>query len=266
MVESWSKITEPAIPSKNEIQFIREYISNNYLAQHEFKVLILGSTPRLRDLLSEFVNCKVFLCDINPEMTFAMTELLEKANPENETWVKTSWLDMPFKDQNFDLILGDITIDNVPFELHNQYIDEVRRVLKDTGTYLGRFIFFRDHHDVIDFEKTLESYGELTPAKLSPLWSIGTFFRTPAQTKEVMVADFVKFIEETKSNFIKQTTLITGIEEYYPFNKSWYTYHIDDFEQLIQDKFRIENKFVADDNNMIPGYEVFLEILELKKV
>jgi ubiquinone/menaquinone biosynthesis C-methylase UbiE len=266
MVEQWIKITEPSIPSPKEIDFQREYIKKHIDPNKEFKVLILGSTPRLRDLVSEFENCKVFLCDINPEMTFAMTELLERANHEDETWIKASWLDMPFKDEFFDIILGDITIDNLPFEFHNQYINEVSRVLKNDRAYLGRFIFFRDHHELANFEQIRNSYEKLQIKDLPALWSIGTFFRIPALTKEVKVKDFVNFITDKKSNFIKTSQEITGMKEYYSYNKSWFTYHIDDFKTLIKGKFNIKSSFVGDDNCMVAGYQDFLEILELRKV
>jgi ubiquinone/menaquinone biosynthesis C-methylase UbiE len=266
MVKQWVKMTEPSIPSPKEIDFQREYIKKHTNPKKEFKVLILGSTPRLRDLLSEFENCKVFLCDINPEMTFAMTELLQRANPEDETWIKASWLDMPFKDSFFDLILGDITIDNLPFEFHNQYINEVSRGLKNDGAYLGRFIFFRDHYQLANFEETRNSYKKLQIRDFTALWCLGTFFRTSAVTKEVKVKEFVNFVTDTNSDFIKTSQAIAGMEEYYSYNKSWFTYHIDDFKLLIEVKFEIKSRFVADDNYMVPGYEDFLEILELRKV
>ena len=266
MVESWSKITEPAIPSKNEIQFIREYISNNYLAQHEFKVLILGSTPRLRDLLSEFQNCKVFLCDINPEMTFAMTELLKRANPENETWVKASWLDMPLRDDEFDFVLGDFTYDNVPFEFHEQFMSEVHRVLKKDGVYLGRYFLFLDSHKPVDFKKVYHEIGEITNDKLSTLWGIATFFTVEPLTRIVKVQDFVDHCKTLDIDFLEKSKELSGADEYYPFDKLWYSYNLKDFEKLVQSKFRIEESHYTDDNRMIEGYEDAFTVKALIKI
>jgi ubiquinone/menaquinone biosynthesis C-methylase UbiE len=198
-------------------------------------------------------------------MTFAMTELLERANPEYETWIKSSWLDMPFMDWFFDIILGDITIDNLPFEFHSQYISEVHRVLKKDGVYLGRFIFFRDHHQQVNFEQIRKSYRKLQIKDLPALWSVGTFFISPAVTKEAKVQDFVNFITATKSDFIKTSQLITGMKEYYSHNKSWFTYHVDDFKKLIKDEFDIKSGFVAEDNRMVSDYKDFLEVLVLQK-
>jgi ubiquinone/menaquinone biosynthesis C-methylase UbiE len=264
---NWYKnLTEYAIPSPKEIDFQREYIKKHIDPNKEFKVLILGSTPRLRDLVSEFENCKVFLCDINPEMTFAMTELLETANPENETWIKASWLDMPLRDNEFDFVLGDFTYDNVPFEFHEQFMSEVHRVLKKDGVYLGRFFLFLDSHEPINFKKVYEGMGEITAEKLSTLWGVGTFFTVEPITRIVKVQDFVDHSKSLEIDFLEKSEEVSGIVEYYPFDKVWHSYNLKDFEKLTQKWFKIEESYSSDDNRMIEGYIDSVPVKALRKI
>jgi ubiquinone/menaquinone biosynthesis C-methylase UbiE len=270
--EVWKKwanlfgtMSEPSIPSPQEIDFQRQFIMQHTSPNKEFKVLILGSTPRLRDMVSEFENCKVFLCDINPEMTFAMTELLRKASPENETWIKASWLDMPLRDDEFDFVLGDFTYDNIPFEFHKQFMSEVHRVLKNGGVYLGRFFLFLDEHRPISFKKLYEGIDGLDNENITGLWSVGTFFRSEPVTRVVKVQEFVDHLTSLNIDFVQKSKEVSGTAEYYPFDKIWYSYCLEDFEKLTKKWFKIEDSFYSVDNRMIEGYADSCTVKALRK-
>lgn len=137
---AWSKIAEkwityfkpPSRPSNSEVQAYRQMIES--YAGENAQALVLGATPELLDLLAD-ANIQTDLIDISQEMVSAMLEI---AKPFDRGVNIGNWLEMPFEDNSYDLILGDAVIQNVPYESRADMIKEILRVLKPGGKYLNR--------------------------------------------------------------------------------------------------------------------------------
>jgi SAM-dependent methyltransferase len=263
--DSYAIQPEPSIPSLSELNYLKNFINNNSQSK-PIKVLILGSTPRHRDMLNQIENCEVFLCDINHEMTLAMSSLLISTDISNETWVKGSWTNLVFQDEYFDFILGDFTIENVPFWYHEKYINELHRVLKPKGKYFGCFYFFYNDQKPLNFELTRIKYGQLTLQNISAIWSVGVFLSSVNTTRVIRVQDFVNFLRNTGSDFLEESERISGVKEFYPFEKLWFTYNIEDFLSLINGKFQIQGEFIGNDTNFMCEQMRHRVFKELEKI
>lgn len=138
--KAWSKIAEkwityfkpPSRPSNDEVQQYKKWIE----AQNPKNALVLGATPELLDVLSE-LNISTDIIDINEEMVSAMMEIAEPSKVSRNITI-SNWLDMPYENNSFDVILGDAVIQNVPFESREAMIEQIHRVLSPNGAYINR--------------------------------------------------------------------------------------------------------------------------------
>lgn len=113
---------------------IREAIKN----KQKPRVLILGATPETRDLVLDY-NINLTILDQNQEMVDKMTLLMKNKDSKLETITMGNWLKPPFKDNSFDLVLGDGVCNNIEFNKKSAFIKEVKRILAKGGV-----MFFRE--------------------------------------------------------------------------------------------------------------------------
>lgn len=101
------------------------------------KVLVLGATPELRDLI---LTTKATLAsiDVSAEMMRKQTEVMESDALWREVSVIGNWLSTPFADQTFDYILGDAIMANVSQENTHIFVKELERLLRPGGHLLLR--------------------------------------------------------------------------------------------------------------------------------
>jgi len=100
----------------------------------DFKVLVLGATPEIRDFLTKH-KLDVTLLDANKTMFKAMSQLIKKKNP-NEKFVLGNWLKMPLKDSSFDLIISDHPTSSIEYKNAGRFFSEIQRVLKPQGFFI----------------------------------------------------------------------------------------------------------------------------------
>lgn len=101
------------------------------------RVLLLGATPELRDLVLDY-NVQLVSLDVVPKILEDMSTLMKHKNDVHEVRVIGDWRDMPFAEKEFDFILGDGITNNIIVSDHDQLWKEFARVLKDDGYILLR--------------------------------------------------------------------------------------------------------------------------------
>lgn len=151
--ERWFSVGSPWRPSRGDIA-IYEKLAGNKIAGN---VLILGSTPELRDLVAKNGNCPTVM-DMSTIMLKKMLLLTKTAKAENEKWITSEWEDASISGNLFDLVLGDMVwwVLSVP----NQIIlsDKIAQVLMPDGSFISRFRI-RDQKSVDEnFFITIEKY------------------------------------------------------------------------------------------------------------
>lgn len=119
------------------------------------KVLILGSTPEIRDLVKKH-GLDITIIDQSREMIENMSALMEYKGLENI--VAGNWLSMPFEDNFFDLVLGDAVSNNVSYKELGHFFKEINRVLKKDGIMLLREMVVDDKDHKYTVEEIVSDY------------------------------------------------------------------------------------------------------------
>ena len=132
--ERWFSVGSPWRPSAGDIAIYKKLAGNKIAG----KVLILGSTPELRDLAAEEGTSPV-LIDINEKMLKKMLLLAKTAKAENEQWIISDWEKASLPENHFDLILGDMVwwVISVPNQII--LIDKIAKIMNPDGLFISRF-------------------------------------------------------------------------------------------------------------------------------
>ncbi len=219
--EKWRKVAQiytralpPNRPSSDDCLIYAKNIARILKNKKAAKVLLMGSSPRIRDILRDLSlnkEIRVFCLDLTPEMYQAMTSLVYVKNPK-EKFVKGNWLQIPFEKNYFDLVIGDEVICNVENKRHDQLFAEVRRILKDSGFWLTRHNFFTPA--IIKFNLPLfllkqtkaTLRGEITGQQVGNNISILSMYRLFYKEKEnkpIKLNNMFKYYNKVKEEAIK---------------------------------------------------------------
>lgn len=235
MADIWDTLTSPSRPSLQEIKIYKKSTDAVLRGRGRKKVLVVGSTPELRDLVASYPNVQVSIVDINLEMMLAMTELMKKKNPE-EIWVRANWLEAPFPEKYFDLIIGDFTFENLPFELHGNFYKNIQTWLKDSGRYVERVMVYRKKHPQMTIAE-LEAACQKKPISnrlITFFWNSGIFYTEPSKKRRVHVFHFFTLLEAFKKSKAYPGSAIRKIlkvnTQVYPAEKIWFIWDEDGFD------------------------------------
>lgn len=150
----------PGKPTEEEkgiyTDFIRQCFEKGKLKNP--KILLLGATPAIRDLLAEF-DAEVTLLDVNKEMVIAMNKLIK--HRKKEKIVEGNWIDMPFEDNEFDIVSGDGVLSNVDKENKEKMLEEIKRVLKPKGFFVARVYFIPEDWKKLPTEDILKKFSDM---------------------------------------------------------------------------------------------------------
>ncbi|MFC1656652.1 class I SAM-dependent methyltransferase [Patescibacteria group bacterium] len=158
MKEAWNQIARvydkllpPNRPGKIDIEIYGKLIKPKL--KKGVNILLLGSTPELRDLL--YSSCLAYdanltAIDISEDMYQAMSLLMEKTNPK-EKFVNRPWQSTGLESNSYDLIIGDEVIVNIPLSDRDIFFKEIVRLLKKDGSFITR------HNSVIPENKKLNN-------------------------------------------------------------------------------------------------------------
>lgn len=260
--ESWQRITSPGRPTPEEIEIYLNF-SKPLLERHEPRVLIMGATPELREMLAPYQeSAQITLADINIEMIQAMTSLVENPN-KNEIWIRSNWLEVPVPENYFDLILADFTYENLPFELQDRYFANITRWLKQDGKYVGRTRVYKPSYQPLPIEELLTycQEKEVTPELANLFYDTGTFFTGEMTTKAARVDQFLEKLSSYLSpegKYIHPNENVTHLLNYsrylYPTEKMWFKSTESDFKELVGKHLTLEDWKSSESINLHPHY------------
>jgi ubiquinone/menaquinone biosynthesis C-methylase UbiE len=130
----------------------------------QLNALILGATPELADLALTN-NCRVLRVDCNPIMFEAGKFRQKIEDRSNELIVVGDWLDLHMiGDGEIDLVLGDLSLNNIPHALMLQFLDEMARITHSGSLISIKQIIFPDEKvDSYEFHNAVNTYrgGEI---------------------------------------------------------------------------------------------------------
>jgi hypothetical protein len=128
----WSRV--PRRPTAGDVVVYRKLASPKL----DGRILILGVTPELRDLVAE-AGARPVVLDMNAAMYEATTRMLTRADPARESWIQSDWCGGDLPAASFDLVLGDMIWWIVSVAKQYELRDAIHAALDPEGLFVGRF-------------------------------------------------------------------------------------------------------------------------------
>lgn len=244
IAQNWQQLTSPWRPSKENLESFAKLIEESRKNDEALKVLVLGSTPEIRDLLAKH-NFDVTIIDCNIEMMLAMTEIVEFENMNNEKWVKASWTDIPLRENYYDIVIGDYVTSQLAEKDLELMLESIKKVLKPEGKFITRVIFYNDE----------------TVEKLESIFQKYVHLEVTAQSVSDFAAELcISVIVKRENNYIfslpelcnllkplrnisEYNFLIGKIDDIFnPYTKEWFYLDYTTTENILKKYFEIIGK------------------------
>lgn len=150
----WTKMVGPSRPTISELAVYEKYAK--ILQEHSterLKLLVLGSTPEFRDWGYEN-NFDITVMDCNPDYYEEVTREIRHKCIKEKLIIK-KWQELDCVNE-YDIIIGDLAIGNIPPNDLENFIARVSRALTKNGIFLGKS-FYNDKkytplspHDLVE--------------------------------------------------------------------------------------------------------------------
>ena len=247
IADGWKMFTPPWRPAKENINYYEKILKRTIKDAKNPKVLILGATPEIRDILAKYRNIEVVISDYNMEMILAMNELVVRKNFKNEKWFKTSWVDMPLEKEYFDIIFGDYVISQLPKNLTSKFLSQIRSLLKSNGRFITRTIFYNPEF-AQSFDDLMEKFKrlKLNNQSVSDLAAYMCFEKKSCIKRNEIFAFQLPLLKKLRDAYVKKNgknPWIAGLDRVFsPYTKEWFYYDLKDTEKNITKFFNIEEK------------------------
>lgn len=138
LAQTWDKYLPPIRPYAEETAIFKQYISNFIKDKREIpSVLILGSTPELRDVVYEF-DIIPTVVDFSQENYEGMSLLLRNKGTDN--FIKNNWLDMGGCNDNeqYDFIFSEAAFNVLNVKVAKQMYYICSTLLRHNGKLIAK--------------------------------------------------------------------------------------------------------------------------------
>jgi|GEM_PF-5115908 SAM-dependent methyltransferase len=152
--EYWRNWAYPLRPSPETIAIYRSHLKRKPGAK---RILVLGSTPEIRDLVAQEKDSQVWVADFSKNMFTSMLAFTNQVDPSRETFVQANWLSLPLPENFFDVIIGDIVLHQVTPAHERAFLERIRYHLKPGGYFSSRFLCITDSFLKYDIRNIVES-------------------------------------------------------------------------------------------------------------
>src|SRR3989344_8321283 len=147
----------PANPSEDDLRLYKKYLTDG---GNNKRVLLLGSTPLLRHLLSESGFKNYVITDFSFATIENSLRALDKLgidlDPENEIWLKSDWIEMPLEPQSYDCVIGDMVFAQIEPGKQPLFVKKLASLLKQKGSFIGRMYMCNSNFNYKDPKKIIE--------------------------------------------------------------------------------------------------------------
>ena len=141
LIKVWGQYKSPWVPEGEELEIFKKFLRRALKKQHHKRVLILGSTPQLRDLAHD-LGAEVTVVDVSLNMMMGLPYLMKnKKLVDRETWVRSGWLDAPLQHNHWNVVLGDWVICNIPKNLQTTFTAKIKDILVPGGLFITKAYF-----------------------------------------------------------------------------------------------------------------------------
>ncbi len=147
---SWKQSVPPVRPSEGDLKIYKQFLKEQGKVK---RILILGSTPELREMVARETDATVYVADESFAMLAGMLKFAPHVDPLKEKWIKDDWSTLPLPAKFFDIILGDVVLHQMTPKREHVFLQHILFLLQDDGVFITRLFFL----DQKFFEKNIDS-------------------------------------------------------------------------------------------------------------
>lgn len=256
----WRSNIPPVRPSGEDVNIYRSFLKQT---SGKSNILILGSTPELRDLVAEETSAKVYVADFSYGMITAMLKFTKNVDPLKESWIKEKWLDLTFPLNFFDIILGDVVLHQVTPELEILFLEKIKSFLKDGGFFITRTFFLNEKflkNDLRDITKRILTgpftYQEkFSLLKLQTAWLFSDLKKRKFN-RRLSAEKFGELAQEFPDKIVKKvhSVLVSDRDSY----RDWSPPEEKELIRILSSFFSIADRKFANDYQYAEYFPTFL--------
>ena len=259
-------------PSKDDLNIYKKYLTNE---DNNKKVLLLGSTPLLRNLLNEAGFRNYVVADFSFTTIESSLRTLDKLNInvdiDNEIWLKSDWLEMPLEPESFDYIVGDMVFTQIEPYKQQLFAKKLASLLKNKGAFIVKMCLCntnssdKDPQQIIEGKLSAKNFENTARQRLELLYRL----RNRLRDKESQITSVHAIVHEllqykTTNNkrlsFIK--SMLKMLSKRAEINLPFITQTKDELEKNILRFFSLDASASASD---YPSNDFPIYIYVLKK-
>lgn len=266
VVTSWQHCPSPVRPSAGDIALYERFLKNK---EGEKRILILGATPELRDVAANTENSRVYVADFSSRMLQEMSQFTRNVRISEETWLKCDWLDIPCPAGFFDVILGDLALQQFPPGLEAIFLEKIHFLLHPDGLYIGRFQVLDDRIRSQKIEYIIKTVTAHNLEKDATVFLLHLHLLWRAADPVSRVLDrhgALNAFEEFLRQHGKKLPILKNVHDLLLANKdsyrNWSPATKDQLIRTLSEYFIIHDNGIADDYPEAPYFPIFM----MKKV
>jgi len=171
LAETWQDTGPPASPSIEDIGNYRKLLQEQLASVRDGRIIILGSTPRLRDMLAEDDHFRQFevVCVDFSTLMYERASHITKTRNSKERLELADWLTFDVGSKMYDAVLGDKVIDNImPTDWHTFFL-RIHSHLRPGGGFIAHLALADEQFRNVTFTSALTKWSGIYDAGISPL-------------------------------------------------------------------------------------------------
>jgi len=261
----WDKYTSPFRPSPKDVEnysFILKRLKKKK------SILLLGSTSEIREVLAK-QDSLIMIADSSFRMISGMLAFGPLINESNETWVRADWMDLDkfLKNNYFDVILGDLFLRNIDFELQDKCLRKISKLLKKDGYLITRVHFLNEELINLSSTEIIKSVFEeyrykrikmelLEDLIASRLFDKNTDFGSKKVNKRAFLNDIKRYKKSARNK--KEKSILNNILEKWDGERTWVQRTSGEIDKLLSRYFIICDIKIADDYEDSKFYPIYI--------
>lgn len=243
-------------PSQDDLNIYKKHLTS----ETSRKILLLGSTPLLRYLLSNMGFKNYVVADFSfttiENSLRALNELGINLEPNNEIWLKSNWLDMPLEPESLDCIVGDMVFTQIEPSRQMRFVNKLASLLKSDGSLIVRMSICNANFDDVDPQKIIEeiltsgTFENNTEQRFTLLYRLRDKLRdrkTQTTSPHSIINELLQYqtFDEKKLGFLR--SVIKMISKRSEISLPFITQTKAELEQIIFKEFALETSEAASD-------------------